>query len=50
MHMHVLILELGVIGGLVTPVCSYVLSECLLCAIAQLLRFAFALCCIVLEV
>ena len=32
-------LELGVFGGLVTPVCSYILSE----SIAQLLRFAFAL-------
>ena len=29
-------LELGVFGGLVTPVCSYILSE----SIAQLLRFA----------
>ena len=30
-HMHILGLELGVIGGLITPVCSYMLSESLLC-------------------
>ena len=29
--MHILSLELGVFGGLVTPVCSYILSESLLC-------------------
>ena len=31
MCMHILGLELGVIGGLITPVCSYMLSESLLC-------------------
>ena len=30
-HMHILGLELGVIGGLIIPVCSYMLSESLLC-------------------
>ena len=31
MTMHILSLELGVFGGLVTLVCSYILSESLLC-------------------
>ena len=30
-HMHILSLELGVLGGLVTPACSYILSESILC-------------------
>ena len=30
-YMHILSLELGVIGGLVTPACSYILSENILC-------------------
>ena len=29
--LRILGLELGVIGGLITPVCSYILSESLLC-------------------
>ena len=31
MYMQTLNLELGVFGGLVTPVCSYILSEGYLC-------------------
>ena len=46
--MQILNLEMGVFGGLVTPVCSYILSDGFLCHHAQsYLGFDFALCCVV---
>ena len=46
--MQILSLELGVFGGLITPVCSYILSEGFLCHSTRVLGFDFALCCVVL--
>ena len=39
-HMHILSLELGIIGGLITPVCSYMLSYF---AIGQFFEVCFVL-------
>ena len=42
-------LELGVFGGLITPVCSYTLSEGFsVLSVPRVLGFDFALCCVVL--
>ena len=44
--MQILNLEMGVFGGVITPVCSYILSERFLCH-SRVLGFDFALCCVV---
>ena len=46
-HMHILGLELGVIGGLITPVCSYILSESIMCH-STWFEVCLVLCCVVL--
>ena len=47
--MCILGLEFGVIGGLITPVCYYILSENVLChsTVVCGLRCAFVVCCVV---
>ena len=46
---HVLSLEFGVFGGLITPVCSYILSESILCHSTVVWGLpCVVLCCVVL--
>ena len=48
MQMNILSSELGVFGGLITLVCSYILSESILCH--STVVWGFPLCCIVLMI